>query len=179
MEQISYMLFEELTQSIHGRELAKRLKINHMTVMRKLKELEKKNIVDFKFEGKNKQYFRKPSLESMFFKKQVEYQKILNFIENHPQYRQLIEDITKNLQIRLAIIFGSYAKNKQTKSSDLDIFIENIPKDIIKELTIHNSNISIKSGSFDKESLLGKEIQKKHIMIKGVEYYEQIHQKTM
>ncbi len=179
MEHICYDLFEELKEPMHIRELAKRLRTNHTTIIRKLNELEKKNVVDFEFEGKNKQYFRKKSLESAFFKKQVEYQKILDFIEKNPQYRQLIEDILKNQSIKLAIIFGSYAKNTQVKSSDLDLFIENISKDIIKKVTIHNANISIKSGKIDKNSLLGKEIHKKHIIIKGVDYYEQIYQEIM
>lgn len=179
MAHISYSLFEELKESAHGRKLAKQLNINHMTVARKLKELEIQNVVDFKFEGKNKYYFRKKSIETEFFKKQVECQKALNFIKENPQYRQLVEDIIHNPKIQLAVIFGSYAKKTQTKTSDLDIFIENVSKDIIKDLTILYSTVSIKSGKYNQESLLGKEIQKKHIILRGVDYYEQIHQKTM
>ena len=43
----------------------------------------------------------------------------------------------------------------------------------MKDLEIFDSKLSIKIGKYDKKSLLIKEIEKNHIIIKGVEeFYE-------
>ncbi|MBU4222794.1 MAG: GntR family transcriptional regulator, partial [Euryarchaeota archaeon] len=46
-------------EEIHARALAKRLDINHMTVMRNLKELVSENVLEFRKEGRNKVFFLK------------------------------------------------------------------------------------------------------------------------
>ena len=59
MSQICYNIYNRLAGKKHVREIAKILGTNQTTVARKLIELEKENVVDFVFEGKNKYYFRK------------------------------------------------------------------------------------------------------------------------
>ncbi len=48
-----------LRKKSHIRAIAKKLNINHMMIVRKIKELSKENIVDSTKEGKNKVYFLK------------------------------------------------------------------------------------------------------------------------
>ena len=48
---------ELLNEENHARELAKILDTNHTTILRKINELFKENVVDFKIKGKNKVYF--------------------------------------------------------------------------------------------------------------------------
>ena len=51
-----------LGEEIHARALAKRLDINHMTVIRNLKELASENVLEFRKEGRNKVYFLKRNM---------------------------------------------------------------------------------------------------------------------
>ena len=94
-------------------------------------------------------------------------------MQKHFQLRQIFEIIQKDVNIHLAIVFGSYAKSSETKSSDIDIFIENIDKKTKDYLESVNSRLSIKTGRFDKNTILGKEIIRDMIIIKGVDnFYE-------
>lgn len=40
------------------------------------------------------------------------------------EIKQILNDIMKNFSVKEAILFGSYAKNLQTPSSDIDIVID-------------------------------------------------------
>lgn len=40
------------------------------------------------------------------------------------ELKELFKPIFKNYNVKKAILFGSYAKNKQTKNSDIDIMID-------------------------------------------------------
>ncbi len=67
MEQKDYKLeiiLELLKKESHAREIARALNINHMAIVRKITELLKENVVDYKEQGKNKVYFLKKTIES-------------------------------------------------------------------------------------------------------------------
>jgi len=176
MEQKDYkieIIKELLKNNNHIREIAKNLKINHMTIQRKIKELEKENIVDYKQEGKNKVYFLKKTLETKNYLIITESYKINKIINKYPNLRNIIEKIQKNTKIKLAILFGSYSKERAKKESDIDIYIETSNNALKKEIEHIYSKINVKIGKFDISSLLIKEIIKNHIIIKGIErYYE-------
>ena len=75
--------------------------------------------------------------------------------------------------VPLSILFGSYAKQSAEKGSDIDIYIETKDKKIKQGLEILDSNLSVKIGEYDKKNLLIREIEKNHVIVKGVEvYYE-------
>ncbi len=40
------------------------------------------------------------------------------------EIKQIVNDVMKNFSVKEAILFGSYAKNLQTPSSDIDIVID-------------------------------------------------------
>ena len=179
MNQMCYNIYDALQQKKHVREIARQIKSNQMTVSRKLKLLQKENIIDYMEEGRNKYYFRKKSIESQLFEKQTEIAKATKFVKDNPQFRSLIEEILHNKEISFAVIFGSYAKNSSGKLSDLDVFCENISQNVKKELELLNAKVSIKTGQFNSESALGKEIAKKYIILKGVDTIDKIHKKVM
>ena len=157
----------------HIRGLAKLLKTNPTTIARKVQELHKNNIFDFKQEGKNKVVFLKKSLEARQYAYNVETQKLLETLKKNPYLRRVIELIKKNKKISLAILFGSYAKDLAKKESDIDIYIDSTDKNLKEEIELIDSKINVKIGKYDKESLLIKEIEKNHVIIKGIElYYE-------
>lgn len=162
-----------LKEKNHAREIAKNLRINHMMINRKLGELSKENIVDFEQKGKNKVYFLKKSLEAEMAKILMEEYFLIKTLEKYPNLRKVVEKIRKEKRIKLAILFGSYAKKNADKNSDIDIFIESKDTSIKKNLMKFDSRINVKLGKYDKNNNLIKEIDKNHIILKGFEeYYE-------
>lgn len=176
MEQKDYKLEivnRLLNNEDHIRELAKKLSTNHMTILRRIKELEKENVVDYKEEGKNKVYFLKKTIEAKSYVFKTESYKLLKLLEKYPRLRNIIEKIQKDRKIKLAILFGSYAKGIAKQDSDIDIYIETQNRKLKQEIQMIDSRLSIKIGKYDKSSLLIKEIEKNHVIIRGVEeYYE-------
>ena len=174
MEQKDYKLeiiAELLKGESHVRKIAKALNTNHMNISRKIKELSKKNVVDFRIEGKNKTFFLKKTIEAKVYVILSENYKLLSILEKYPSLRNIIEKIQNNKKVKMAILFGSYAKNMAKQESDVDVYIETADKKIKQELGQIDSRLSIKIGKFDKENLLIKEIIKNHIILKGVEEY--------
>jgi len=174
MEQIDYKL-EIVNQLLynegHIRDIARRLNTNHMIVVRKIKELSFENVVDFKEEGKNKTYFLKKSIEAKSYVNMSENYKLNKLLKKYPNLRLFIEKIQKDTRVKLAILFGSYAKFIAKQDSDIDIYIDTEDKNLKKEIELINSRLSIKIGKYDKSNLLIKEIEKNHIIIKGLEFY--------
>jgi len=160
-------------KSWHVRSLAKELKINHMTILRKLNELLKENVLDYREEGKNKIYFLKTTSEAKAYIFMGENYKLNQFLKKFPKLRGIIEKIQGDKRFQLAMVFGSYAKDLVKKESDIDIYIETTNNDIKKELEVIDSRLSIKIGKYNNKSMLSKEIKKDHVIIKGVEkFYE-------
>lgn len=157
----------------HIRGLAKDLDTNQTTISRKLTELYEENIVDYTQEGKNKVFSLKKTLEAKQYACIVELYKLFEALQKYPKLRLIVENIRKNEKVSLAILFGSYAKGIATLDSDIDLYVETQNITLKKEIELIDSRISVKIGKYDSQNILIKEIQKNHIIIKGVEeYYE-------
>jgi len=176
MSQINYniKIVEALLKSEnHVRGLAKALNTNQTTIARKVQELYEDNIVDFKQEGKNKVFSLKITLEAKQYACFVEIYKLLETLKRYPRLRRIVDQIKKNKKITLAILFGSYAKYTAKKDSDIDIYINTKNTRLKEEVELIDSKISLKIGKYDRDSLLIKEIEKNHVILKGAElYYE-------
>jgi predicted nucleotidyltransferase len=174
MEQISYKILVKLKQKrYHIRKLADELDTNHMTIVRRLKELQDENVVDYIKEGKNKRYFLKETAEARNCLYISEYQKRNHMLKKYPVLRKIFNYIEDDKKIKLAILFGSYAKETSDSESDIDIFIESRDRKIKEELENLDSRLSIKMGKYNNANLLIREIEKNYVVIKGVElYYE-------
>lgn len=162
-----------LKQANHIRGLAKELKTNQMMILRKTGELENSNIVDYRTEGRNKVYSLKKTLEAQESAFIAEHYKLMQTVKEYPLLRNIFLKIKANPKIKLAVLFGSYAKGLAHKDSDIDIYIETTNKELKKEIEQLNTKASIKIGKYDPNSPLIKEIEKNHVIIKGIEqYYE-------
>ncbi len=162
-----------LQERCHIRGIASKLGTNHMIIVRKMQELSESNVVDFVQEGKNKTYFLKKTTEARSLVYMAENYKMLQTIEKYPSLRAFIEKIQRDQRVRLALLFGSYAKKTANKESDVDVFIETHDKALRNELSQADSRLSLKIGSYERESALIKEIEKSHVVLKGVEeFYE-------
>ncbi|MBS3118589.1 nucleotidyltransferase domain-containing protein [Candidatus Woesearchaeota archaeon] len=157
----------------HMREIANHLNTNHMMIARRIKSLIKDNVLDFKVEGKNKVFFLKKTIEAKNYVFSAETYRLNQFLKKYPSLRQIIEKIQADKKIKLAVVFGSYAKRIAKEDSDIDIYIDTNDKNIKESLSFLNSRLSVKIGKYNKSSLLIKEIEKNKVIIKGVEsYYE-------
>ena len=176
MEQKDYKLEivnEILRNENHVREIAKRLNTNHMSIARKIKELKEENVADYKKEGKNNIYFLKDTIEARAYVFMAEKYKLLQALHKYPALRRMAEKILRDKRIRLAILFGSYAKFIAKQDSDIDVYRETQDRNIKKELSLFDTKLIIKIGKYSKGDLLIREIEKNHVIIKGVEeYYE-------
>jgi predicted nucleotidyltransferase len=174
----NFKIIEQLYKSPeHIRSLARKLNTNQMTILRKLKELERINVVDFRQEGRNKVFFLKQTLEADQLILMIEHYKFLHAIKKYPLLRRIFSQIRANKRVKLAVLFGSYAKDIPRKDSDIDIYVDTLSKGIKKEIEEIDTRINVKIGKFSGESLLIREIDKAHVIIKGFErYYE--HRKS-
>lgn len=157
----------------HVRGLAKHIGVNHMLLFRKFRELYNENALDYKQEGKNKVYFLKKTIEAKIYFFMGENYKMAKLLEKYPSLREIMGKIQENKKIKLAILFGSYAKGLAKKDSDIDIYIETANKKIKQEIERINLKVNVQTGKYDKNNLLIKEIEKNHVIIKSVEnFYE-------
>jgi predicted nucleotidyltransferase len=164
-----------LKNRAHLREMARSINESHSTVLRKINELLKENILDYKKEGKNKVFFIKNNLKAKNYIYSAEIYKLNKLLKKHPELSIIFEDIKKNFSKEMIILFGSYAKDNPKQDSDIDVYLETDDSNIKNKIKELNSKLSIKIGKFDTRSLLIKEIIKNHIIIKGIEnFYERI-----
>lgn len=162
-----------LKNKTHLREIARTLNESHSTILRKINELLKENVLDYKKEGKNKVFFIKDNLKAKNYIYSAEIHKLNKLLKKHPELTIIFEDIKKNFLKGMIILFGSYAKGNPKQGSDIDIYLETNDNKVKNKVNELNSRLSIKIGEFDTKSLLIKEIIKNHIIIRGLEdFYE-------
>src|SRR3989338_4682128 len=164
-----------LKNKAHLREIARALNESHSTILRKINELLKENVLDYKKEGKNKIFFIKNNLKAKNYVYSAEIHKLNMLLKKHPELSIIFEDIKRNFSKGMIILFGSYAKGIPKKESDIDIYLETNDDGLKNKIKAINSKLSIKIGKFDTKSLLIKEIIKNHIIIKGLEdFYDRV-----
>jgi len=162
-------------EKLHIREIAKRLRESHSTVLRRLNRLLKEKVLDYKIEGKNKVFFIKKSLQAKNYIFNAERYKQIKLLKRYPELNVIVDDILKKSDEKLIIIFGSYAKFSAKKDSDIDVFVETKRRKVKDEIESVHSKINVKIGEFNLNSPLIKEIIKNHIILRGVEeFYEKI-----
>ena len=156
----------------HLRCIAKQLNESHSTVLRKLDNLVKENVLDYKKEGKNKVFFIRKNLQAKSYVFNAEIYKMIKLLKRYPEMSIIINDLLKKNE-SLIILFGSYAKFSAKPDSDIDIYAETRRRKVKEELESVHSKIKVKIGDFDMDSQLIKEIIKNHIILRGVEaFYE-------
>ena len=155
----------------HVRGIAKKLDESHSTILRKLNNLKKENVIDSRREGKNKIFYLKKNLISYTYILRAELHKLAKLLIKHPELSVIFEEAMKKTDEKLIVLFGSYAKGLEKKDSDIDIYIETKSRNVKKVVEDIHSKINVKIGSFDTKSPLIKEIIKDHVIIKGIEVF--------
>ena len=164
-----------IKKEMHGRQIAKELRTSLARVQAILTELRKANALDYKIRGKNHVYFFKKNMVSRSFVLNAENYKLAKILSRHNWLEPIFQDLIKKRGIRMIILFGSYAKGTEKKGSDIDLYVQTTNQKTKREIQNVSDLISVKTGRFNTDDLLIKEIIKNHTIIKGAEeYYEKI-----
>lgn len=157
------------------RQIGKLSKIPLKTCQNALSILEKNRILKSKLEGKNKYFsLNLENIQTKSFLLQAEIYKMGVFLENYPVFKIFLKEIKTNIPL---IIFGSFAKLKADKNSDLDILIisEKEQKLSFHLIPYKLHQIYLSENSFTKamkeQEPLIKEIEENHILLNNHSFY--------
>jgi len=182
-------LLENSDKELNILAIARSVKMNYKNVFDIIKRLEKEKLVTLKKFGSSNKVDLNLAIHPIIF--EAEYARREDILRNK-NILIMLNQIKKDMESSLFILllFGSYAKKTQTKSSDIDIMfivpdnsLENFEKKVhqttrLMPLPIHHMTFS-ESQFLDmikaKEFNVGKEAMKNNVILYGIEnYYELI-----
>jgi len=161
------------------REVQKLLKISPRTAQLVLGDLEDKTVLKSETKGKIREYSLRSNQTTIDYLVFVEQYKKMVFLEGNPLIKEVIIKATPYFK-GICLIFGSYAKGRATKESDLDLLIigDYDKKSVKRVAKNYGVNLSIKKyteESFIKglksNDLLLKEVLNHHIILLKVEEF--------
>lgn len=178
----------DYTSRLHVRKISRLAGANHRTVSLALQRLEKKGIMKHEAVGRSKQYFL--NLDNFLSKeyiKNAESYLAIRLIERHFMIKKLLAELSPVLKNTPVILFGSYAKGKETKESDLDILVIKTGKEqtVIKKIEgfaeLYNVQIQVQKstqrnfelGVREKDNL-AVEIMRNHVILNNSELFVDI-----
>src|SRR3989344_6023845 len=137
--------FEDPNRKFSIRELSRILKINHTTIRQYLSKLSKDGFLSSKKERVYSFYQLILSKKALNLKLYYNLEKI--------RESGIIEDLQKNYDLPVIVLFGSYASAMDDKTSDIDIcLISNIKKEFLTEKYEKKLNRKISLHKFNKKS---------------------------
>ena len=157
------------------RQIAKLAKLPVKTCQNILSQLEKDKILKGKIEGKNKYFsLNLDNIQTKSYLLQAEIHKTDMFLENYPQIKTFLKSFNTNIPI---IVFGSFAKLKANKDSDIDLFIvsekgQKLPFHLLP-YKVHQVNLSENSfmKSLKEQEVIIKEIEENHVILNNHSFY--------
>lgn len=157
------------------RQIAKLAKLPVKTCQNILSQLEKDKILKGKIEGKNKYFsLNLDNIQTKSYLLQAEIHKTDLFLENYPQIKTFLKSFNTNIPI---IVFGSFAKLKANKDSDIDLFIvsekgQKLPFHLLP-YKVHQVNLSENSfmKSLKEQEVIIKEIEENHVILNNHSFY--------
>ncbi len=169
------LYLRDYSLSLSGREIARRINVNHQTALTVLNELVKEKILLSKAEGRNKKYsFNKKDLRTKLFLQMAETYKAEQFLHN-VELRMIISHLLPLAET--IIVFGSFAKGIEKESSDLDLILigaankEKVNKaknTFPREINIEFRTWKEFAEALSKKMPLALEIQKDHVVYGNV-----------
>lgn len=160
------------------REVQRILDISPRTAQLILDDLENKGILESETKGKIRVYRIRTNSMSRRYLVFAEQYKAIAFLEKNSMVKELIEKITPFTK-GVGIIFGSYAKGRAKKDSDLDIFvIGTYDEEKVREISeTYGIEISVKCyplKTFEKvlaNDHLIREVLKSHVVFLNAEKF--------
>lgn len=164
-----------LKKEMHGRELSKTLETSLTRIQSILNELRRRNVLDYRVEGRNHVYFIKRNLIAKTFILNAESYKLAKLLSKYPFLEPLFKEATQKHPGKIIILFGSYAKFIPKEGSDIDLYVESTDKKVKETINRINERIRVKIGRFYKEDPLIQEVIRNHVILQGSEeFYEKL-----
>ena len=160
------------------RQISKLAKIPLKTCQNALLFLEKERVLKGKVEGKNKYFtINLDNIQTKSYLLKAEIQKTEILLDKYPELKTFLKSVNTNA---ILIVFGSFAKLKADKNSDMDLFIVyetdlSLPSHLLP-YEIHQNRLtegSFKKALVEKEPLI-KEIEENHIILNNQSSYVNI-----
>ena len=166
-------------------EINKKTKITRPRTMRVLRKLVESNVLEVKEEANIKYYSLKKNETTFSVLSIVEYNKTMKFLKKHKTIKRALDMIKERYDDPLiSLVFGSYAKNYATKTSDVDLLLvkESFSKSEIKKvediIDLVNGRIGLQINphlmqldEFKAKNELVKEVIDNHMILKGAELF--------
>ncbi|MEA3378478.1 MAG: nucleotidyltransferase domain-containing protein [Nanoarchaeota archaeon] len=162
----------DYTKQFYLREISRVAHIPLKTTQNLIAYLERDKILKSTIRGKNKYFsLNLDNIQTKFYLLQSEIKRTMDFLEKYPIFKTFLKELKTNF---LIIIFGSFAKMKPDKDSDLDILTttKQLPLHLLP-YKIHKIEISestVKKAVKKQEDLI-KEIADNHIILNNHSLY--------
>ena len=175
-EAVVALYTENYLKEIYLREISKLSNIPLKTTQRTLEHLEKNRILKSEISGKNKYFsLNLDNIETKQALLQAEIYKTNIFLKKHSFFKTFLKDF-KEISATI-IIFGSFAKQKESKESDVDILIISDRK--IQLLThllpnkLHKIQLSEKNfiKALNQGETFIKKIEENHIILNNHSFF--------
>jgi predicted nucleotidyltransferase/predicted transcriptional regulator len=181
---IEYLLKNKETES-NITSIAKATGMDYKNAHAVIKQLQDKDVVLIEKFGKSSKIILTTAPNSIIFAVEYERQKYLLIDKNFQQIKEYFMRQMKT-SFYIMLLFGSYARGKQTKDSDIDLLFvvptestEKVEKDILSigrllPLKLHIHVFSEKdfiAMRKSREITVGSEAIKSNIIIHGIEQY--------
>ena len=172
---VLFLFLGDYSKQFYLREISKLSNIPLKTTHRLVSSLEKDKILKSMVSGKNK-YFKLnlDNIQTKLYLLEAEIHKTAIFIEKYPLFKIFLKELITS---SLLIVFGSFAKFKANKYSDLDILIVSKAKEVLPfhllGYNLHKIGLSEKDfikAVEDNETLI-KEIAENHIILNNHSFY--------
>jgi predicted nucleotidyltransferase len=171
-------------RSLHLREVARETGAGVSPIHVQLKKLEKMKILSSAIKGRNKEY--SPNLSNFltkYYMTLAETFKSITYLEENFLIKKIISELKNRIEGTI-ILFGSFAKARATKESDVDLFIVTEQKskayiNVMREVEgLTGRTISVKSASemeflrgFERGDPLLREVVSDHIILRGIDSF--------
>ena len=168
-------------KSFHLREIARETGVDVKTIHLQLKRLEKMNILSSTMKGRNKEHsLNLRNLAAKYYMVMAETLASVRFLQDNFVIKKVAGEIDAVPSI--VLLFGSFAKGRATKDSDIDLFVitdKRIDRNMMMEKgDLIGRAINIKSctqAQFmkalqDRDPLI-LEVVSDHIVLKGVDEF--------
>ena len=180
-------LIEHKSEELNILKISKALRMDYKNVHSIIKRLEKKSLIKLDSFGQSSRVKLIHKMHPLIF--EAEYNRKKELLKNK-NLAVMLNEFKKKISSKcyMLLLFGSYAKNKQTKNSDIDLmFIVPDGKEEIFEKEVHQiagllplpihylifSEKQFLEMINARESNVGQEALKNNIILYGIEmYYE-------
>lgn len=186
MYEIILLFVERNNSPVHGREISRLLKQNQKTVQNYLEMLEAEAVLRKQVAGRNYNYCLDiGSGLCIYYLVMAENYRLLKLLKKEFEVLEIVNEI-RLMAEEPVLIYGSYAKGYQRKSSDLDILLVSGRKHDIAKIQVKYAKrihlmqldrVSFEKGLSNKEAF-PMEILQNHIICQGFEYFARLWAET-